>query len=41
VDSECTGTTMSDYLRGTDLSHLPESAISMYLDGTELLYSKA
>ena len=40
VDSECTGTTMGDYLRGSDLSHLPESAISMYLDGTERLYSK-
>jgi len=40
VDSECTGTTMGDYLRGTDLSRLPESAVSMYLDGTEGLYSK-
>ncbi|HET7106179.1 MAG TPA: hypothetical protein VFI38_05165 [Candidatus Acidoferrum sp.] len=40
VDSECTGTTMGDYLRGSDLSPLPESAISMYLDGTERLYSK-
>ncbi len=24
VDSACTGTTMRDYLRGTDLSHIPE-----------------
>lgn len=40
VDSECTGTTMGDYLRGSDLSHLPESAVSIYLDGTEGLYSK-
>jgi hypothetical protein len=41
VDSECTGTTMGDYLRGTDLSHLPEDAIAIYLDGTELIYTKA
>jgi hypothetical protein len=41
VDSECTGTTMGDYLRGTDLSHLPEEAISMYRGGTEVLYAKA
>ena len=41
VDSECTGTTMGDYLRGTDLSHLPEEAIAQYQDGTELLYAKA
>ena len=40
VDSECTGTTIGDYLRGTDLTRLPEHAISMYLDGTELRYSK-
>jgi len=31
---------MDDYLRGTDLSHLPEDAIAMYHDGTELLYAK-
>ena len=30
VDSECTGTTMGDYLRGTDLSHLPEKYFEMY-----------
>ena len=24
VDSFCTGTTMGDYLRGTDFAHLPE-----------------
>jgi hypothetical protein len=41
VDSKCTGTTMGDYLRGTDFSHLPEQAISMYLDGTEIQYAKA
>ena len=33
VDSACTGTTMGDYLRTTDLAHLPEEAISLYLDG--------
>ena len=30
VDSACTGTTMRDYLRGTDLSHLPEAAVALY-----------
>jgi hypothetical protein len=39
-DSECTGTTMGDYLRGTDFSHLPEDAIAQHQDGTELLYAK-
>jgi hypothetical protein len=38
VDSACTGTTMEDYLRGTDLSHLPAEAIALYFDGTELEY---
>jgi hypothetical protein len=35
VDSACTGTTMGDYMRATDLSHLPEEAMALYLDGTE------
>jgi hypothetical protein len=35
VDSACTGTTMRDYLRASDLSHIPESVITMYDDGTE------
>jgi hypothetical protein len=35
VDSACTGTTMRDYLRATDLSHIPESVVAMYDDGTE------
>jgi hypothetical protein len=39
VDSACTGTTMGDYLRGTDCSHLPEEAISIYHDGTEVEYA--
>jgi hypothetical protein len=34
VDSHCTGTTMRDYLRATDLAHLPESIVSAYDDGT-------
>ncbi len=32
----CTGTTMRDYLRATDYSHLPTEAIALYLDGTEV-----
>jgi len=34
VDSKCTGTTMRDYVRATDLSRLPEELIAMYDDGT-------
>jgi hypothetical protein len=30
VDSKCTGTTMRDYLRGTDLAHIPEELYSLY-----------
>jgi hypothetical protein len=30
VDSECTGTTMNDYLQGADFSHLPADVIEMY-----------
>jgi hypothetical protein len=30
IDSECTGTTMGDYLRCTDLAHLPEALITEY-----------
>jgi hypothetical protein len=30
VDSACTGTTMGDYLRMTDLAHLPGDVIEMY-----------
>jgi hypothetical protein len=36
IDSACTGTTMRDYLRGTDLSHLPEDAIALYETDTML-----
>jgi hypothetical protein len=31
---------MDDYLHGTDLTHLPEDAIAMYHDGTEVKYAK-
>jgi hypothetical protein len=41
VDADCTGTTMGDYLRGTDGSHLPEEAIALYQDGTEVEYTRA
>jgi len=30
VDSECTGTTMGDYLRGSDLEHVPEELVERY-----------
>ena len=42
VDSKSTGTTLRDYLRGSDLSHLSEELIAMYDDesarGNEVLY---
>lgn len=34
VDSACTGTTMGDYLRGSDFAHLPAEAIALYDGGT-------
>jgi hypothetical protein len=33
VDSECTGTTMGDYLRGTDLEHVPADLIQRHDEG--------
>jgi phytanoyl-CoA dioxygenase PhyH len=30
LDSECTGTTLGDYLRGTDLEHLPQPLVERY-----------
>ena len=30
IDSACTGTTLRDYLRGTDLAHLPEELCLLY-----------
>lgn len=41
IDSACTGTTMGDYLKGTDFSHLPSDAIALYQDGTECIYIPA
>lgn len=34
IDSKCTGTTMRDYLRATDLAKLPEDLIAAYDDET-------
>ena len=34
VDAHCTGTTMRDYLRGTDLAHVPDDIVKMYDDET-------
>ncbi len=34
TDEQCTGTTMRDYLRGSDLSRLPEQVVSLYDDGS-------
>jgi ectoine hydroxylase-related dioxygenase (phytanoyl-CoA dioxygenase family) len=36
IDSRCTGTTMRDYLRCSDLAHLPEEIVTLYDDGTAL-----
>jgi hypothetical protein len=35
VDSRCTGTTIRDYLRASDLSRLPNDVVQLYDDGTE------
>lgn len=34
LDSRCTGTTMRDYLRASDLEKLPEDIVQLYDDGT-------
>lgn len=34
VDEACTGTTMRDYLRGSDLAHIPDDIVALYDDGT-------
>lgn len=43
VDEACTGTTMRDYLCGTDLSHIPDELVALYDDETgrsgELIYA--
>lgn len=33
-DEECTGTTMRDYLRATDLTHIPDDLVALYDDAT-------
>lgn len=35
VDSRCTGTTMRDYLRASDLTKIPDDIVRLYDDGTE------
>ena len=30
IDSECTGTTLRDYLRGTDFARLPEEVVAPF-----------
>jgi len=43
-DEACTGTTMRDYLRGTDFSHIADEVVALYTDGTgsrgDLLYQQ-
>jgi ectoine hydroxylase-related dioxygenase (phytanoyl-CoA dioxygenase family) len=34
TDEECTGTTMRDYLKASDLSHIPADLVSLYDDQT-------
>jgi len=36
VDSRCTGTTMRDYRRASDLAPLPDDVVQLYDDGTEV-----
>lgn len=35
LDSACTGTSLADFLRGTDLTSLPDDVLALYYDGTE------
>jgi len=35
IDSACTGTSLRDFLRGTDLSRVPDDVVALYDDGTE------
>jgi hypothetical protein len=36
LDSRCTGTTMGDYLRASDLSHLPDDIVRLHDDDTAI-----
>jgi len=38
IDSACTGTSIGDFLKGTDFSRLPPEAVGLYHDGTEFQY---
>ena len=42
INSACTGTVMHDFMRGTNLTRLPEEIVATYDDGTtaqgELIY---
>jgi hypothetical protein len=38
IDSACTGTSMIDFLKGTDLSHLPSEAVALYQDDAHKQY---
>ena len=38
LDSACTGTTIHDYLRGSDYSRLPDEVVALYADATEANY---
>jgi hypothetical protein len=37
IDSASTGTTLGDYLRGTDLAHLPDALITRYRDAAPII----
>jgi hypothetical protein len=38
IDSACTGTSMVDFLKGTDFSHLPSEAVALYQDDAQQQY---
>jgi len=40
VDSACTGTTMGDYLRGTDLTPIPTTVMARYMDETNAMVGR-
>jgi hypothetical protein len=37
IDSECSGTSLRDYLRTSNLSRVPEDVVALYSDGTETM----
>lgn len=41
IDSACTGTSMGDFLKGSDFSRLPAEALALYQDGSEVQYGSA